>query len=251
MSDTVRRERGGLEELVLAICNRIENASEGDGIPTDPTKPWTPHRLAAEVAKAFPGAGAAPSTGAISDTLRRWREYGFAVVSEGPLSFDGFTPEAKTVGLAGLKEQYRANRPPRPKKNTAALSGTVTTQVIPQVPAEDHDGHTVVIEGSGLSEEAVMEKVFGIEETTHHHDDEEYAQGDPHPDAQDDVQTGWKPRDEWDDDGGEVQTPASEAEEGEPAEGDPLSEGRFTQVRRVDMDPEDFESFAEDDPFRT
>lgn len=257
MSDTVRRDRGGLEQLVLEVCNRIK----AGGIANPDGKPWTPHRLAQEVLTAFPGAGANPSTGAISDTLKRWDKLGFAEVSTGPLAWVDFTEEAETVGLAGLKERARANRPPRASKPQAlAPSGAVTLEVTsnpqaeevpaPQVAAdddtvaavpvpaealaeaEDHDGHTVVIEGSP------------VETKAYHHDDAEYAQGDPHPECRDDEQNGWQPRDEW------TEADAAPADEPQPVEGTPAGDGEVRDVRSVELGEQEFtDQPRQADPF--
>jgi hypothetical protein len=263
--ETVKRDRGGLENLVLEVCNQIESG----GIASEPGKAWTPHRLAVQVAERFPG-GAAPSTGAISDNLKRWRDVGFAEVTEKPLAFVGFTPEAKTVGLAGLKEQYRNNQPRKPRATKPLVpSGSVTLEKNPgqaqpalddeeldqaaqeqqvateevqaQIPTpadalemaeeatEDHDGQTVVIEHPD------GQKVI-------YHDDAEYAQGDPHPNARDDEQHGWTPRDEWD----EHDQPAPNPQ------GDPASGGEFRDQRSIELDSDEFTdqpSRPEDDPF--
>lgn len=270
MSDTIRRERGGLEQLVLEVCKRIDNG----GIATDPEKAWTPHRLAAEVLAAFPGAGANPSTGAISDTLKRWEGYGFAEVAHSPLAFIGFTDAAREKGLQALKDETRAARPPRaPKAQALAPSGTVTLEVNPgqedtaaemapsvPTPAEaleqaeeataegevevihQPDGGVVIYDDVDLDRdlaEADAEHAAGT--TTHLHDDAEYAQGDPHPTAQDDVQSGWTPRDEWDD------LASTSTETDEPEQGEAPTAGQFSEVRSIDVDQEDSDGPASDD----
>jgi hypothetical protein len=102
-SSTVPRARGRLEELVREVCDGI-----ADGSIVEPEgRPWTPHRLAKLVVDRFPGSGAPPSTGAISDTLRRWKEVGFANIDEGPVSFVSFTEGARTEGLTALKAAHR------------------------------------------------------------------------------------------------------------------------------------------------
>lgn len=109
---TIPRARGRLEDLVIEVGNLISAGSleEPEG------RPWTPHRLAKEVTTRYPGSGAPPSTGAISDTLRRWREIGFAEIGADPLSFIDFTAEGRTVGLAALKAKARANKVAKHKK---------------------------------------------------------------------------------------------------------------------------------------
>jgi hypothetical protein len=277
-SDTIRRDRGGLEQLVLEVCNRIKNGA----IVSDADKPWTPHRLAQEVLATFPGAGANPSTGAISDTLKRWEACGFAVVNHGPLAFVEFTPEAETVGLQGLKDRARAARPPRaPRSKALAPSGTVTLEVNPgdDAAAQEADEELVagqtraldevladiptpgdaLVQAEEITAEGGVEVVHSPdggnvvvhdidldEQTrrvhTQHHDDAEYAQGDPHPTAQDD---GWVPRDEWDELSSNGTRPEDEPEQGQAAEG-----GVVREVRSIDLDDEVTDQpNRDDDPF--
>lgn len=99
--------KGELEELVRDVCNGIDTGLivEKDG------QPWTPTRLSDAVAcraHHIYTSSRPPSAGAVADTLKRWRKVGFAEVSDSPLAFVRFTPEAKTLGLTALKQRYRA-----------------------------------------------------------------------------------------------------------------------------------------------
>ena len=100
---SVRRARGRLEDLVRVICDQVSmgtlKLAEGEYL--------TPHRLAVEIAARYPGSGSRPSTGGLADTLKRWRDVGFAEVRDNPLAFVDFTPEAFTKGLAQLKAEHK------------------------------------------------------------------------------------------------------------------------------------------------
>ncbi len=104
---TVRRARGRLEDHVRDVCDQIVTGAVT--LPEGAAN-WTPHRLAAAIKERFPGSGVEPSTGAIADTLKRWRDLGFAEVEEGPLSFIDYTDEGRQQGLTELKEQARQRR---------------------------------------------------------------------------------------------------------------------------------------------
>lgn len=104
---TVRRARGMLEDLVREVCDLI---AEGKLVLDDEDARWTPHRLAREIGQRYPGSGVAPSTGAIADNLKRWRDLGFAEVTEDPLAFVDYTDAARSEGLTALKEQARQRR---------------------------------------------------------------------------------------------------------------------------------------------
>lgn len=258
MSNTVRRERGQLEQLVLEVCKRIDNG----GIATEAGKPWTPHRLAQEVLAAYPGAGANPSTGAISDTLKRWEGYGFAQIGHEPLAFIDFTDAARQKGLQALKDEARAARPPRaPKAQAAPLapSGSVTMVVNPgqeddaSEPVQEDPAAAMaseiptpaeaLVEAEEATAEGEVEVISspdGGNVVVYEHDEAEYAHGDPHPTANDDAQEGWTPRDEWDDIA--AATPEAEADGDEPDEHDEDGSeprGEFRDVRSIELDQDD------------
>lgn len=104
---TNRRARGRLEDLVRDVCDQI--VVGGVTLPEGAVH-WTPHRLAAAVKERFPGSGVEPSTGAISDTLKRWRGVGFAEVDDDPLAFVDYTDAGREKGLSVLKEESRNAR---------------------------------------------------------------------------------------------------------------------------------------------
>lgn len=106
MATTVRRARGRLEDLVREVCDLIVT----DGVDLPEAQLWTPHRLAAMIKERYPASGVDPSTGAITDTLKRWRDLGFADVNDGPLNFVGYTDEGRSKGLTQLKDESRARR---------------------------------------------------------------------------------------------------------------------------------------------
>lgn len=49
-----------------------------------------------------------PSTGAITNILRRWQRYGFAVIEEGPLRFVTYTKAGIQLGYDELERSYKA-----------------------------------------------------------------------------------------------------------------------------------------------
>jgi hypothetical protein len=51
-----------------------------------------------------------PSTGAISNTLRRWGKWNFAVIQEHPLQLIGLTEEGRKQGLPALKYKAKVRR---------------------------------------------------------------------------------------------------------------------------------------------
>lgn len=137
--DTIPRARGRLEELVREVCDQIEAGR----ITDEKGRPWTPHRLAKLIDERYPGSGSSPSTGAISDTLKRWSDIGFATIPESPRSFGGFTAEAMSEGLAALKKRYRdANRVAKHKdeagENPAPVAEEPPIETINQGAPENH-----------------------------------------------------------------------------------------------------------------
>lgn len=55
----------------------------------------------------------APSTGAITACLTRWKELGYAQIGKKPIRFINFTPEGVKLGLDVMKEQAKRNRKQR------------------------------------------------------------------------------------------------------------------------------------------
>lgn len=160
---TVRRPRGRLEMLMLDVCTDISNETA-----THPREggTWTPHFIAGLIAAKFPGSGAAPSTGAISDNLERWRDLGFANVDDRPIAFLGFTDEGKSKGLASMKEAARAARA-EAKRAAAAAEKAAQAEAqaaieAAEAPADpsDHDGHTIVVGEPGVTFAEPGETVF-------------------------------------------------------------------------------------------
>ncbi len=123
---TIRRARGRLEELVREVCDDI--TAGGLTLPQGAAH-WTPHRLATAVKDKFPASGVEPSTGAISDTLKRWRNYGFAVVEDDPLAFVEYTEDGRTKGLSALKEEDRNRRTAERRREKEAAKSAAAEDV--------------------------------------------------------------------------------------------------------------------------
>lgn len=126
---TIRRPRGGLEELVRDVCDQITAGGiNGEG-------PWTTQRIANIIHEMFPGSGANPSTGAIGDNLKRWQEIGFAELSaEPPLAFVAYTDEALTVGLTELKARHRKAIYAKRREEKAAAKAQAKAQAEANAP---------------------------------------------------------------------------------------------------------------------
>lgn len=75
-----------------------------DGAPT----PHTLARLIHENRKVTEGEDAVkPSSGAVTAALQRWERIGYVTLKTGPLAFDDYTEDARTLGLAALKQRHR------------------------------------------------------------------------------------------------------------------------------------------------
>lgn len=132
---TVARASGRLEDLVREVCDAIVLGAieppEGKG-----EHHWTPSRIAKVITERYPGSGAKPSAGAITDTFKRWSTLGFAVISDHPVAFVDYTVEGRAHGLTALKaarkqrlmeenQARRALNPPKKKKKEKASADPV------------------------------------------------------------------------------------------------------------------------------
>lgn len=94
------RAAGQLEREVKEVCD----------LYTIGLMPDVFQLTAGEIAKAI-NADNPPSTGAITNVLKRWHEVGFAVHATGPHRFDGYTPDGIELGVEGLyARKGRADR---------------------------------------------------------------------------------------------------------------------------------------------
>lgn len=98
-----RAARTDLEPDVKAVTD----AYHLEDLVIEGNKPLTPHRIAAEIAKAR-GTDNGPSVGAVAAVLDRWAKYEFAVLSDSPKAFVGYTEDGLDKGLSAMKEQHRA-----------------------------------------------------------------------------------------------------------------------------------------------
>lgn len=97
------RERGALEESVMAITDEFEEGK----IDLPEGKTLTPHTIA-NLIKEKEGLEKAPSTGAVNAVLQRWdQNYGFALTHEKPYAFKRYSAKGKKQGLEALKQAHR------------------------------------------------------------------------------------------------------------------------------------------------
>lgn len=126
-----RRARGYLESDVKRVTDRF-----AEGVLTvEDGKLLTPHRIAKAI-KELDSLEAAPSAGAVTATLKRWKEIGFADVNDAPLAFTGYTALGLSEGLTALKEKSRAG-----KSKGAAVAST-TEPELPE-PTETPDAPVI------------------------------------------------------------------------------------------------------------
>lgn len=99
--ETVRRGRGDLESDVAMILTKL---SSGSLALEDAA---TPHRIAKLVVEDL-GAPKAPSTGAVTNVLRRFADWGFITVTdEKPFAFVSITPDGESRGVAALRSEAK------------------------------------------------------------------------------------------------------------------------------------------------
>ena len=90
---------GWLQDAILKVCTDFADGNVDTG-----GKPLTPHRIAKLVEAA---GNPLPSSGAVAACLARWKEYGFAVIEEKPVSFKRLTPAGKKKGLEAMVAEHR------------------------------------------------------------------------------------------------------------------------------------------------
>lgn len=98
----------------------------------------TPHRIAVEIKSRRLLAGmtekeAVVSAGAVTETLKRWQMYDFAILGQKPLHFKGYTPKAMELGLTQLKKNHRAARK---AEKDAAKAAQAAVEAPAEPPAE-------------------------------------------------------------------------------------------------------------------
>lgn len=112
-----RLERGVLELEVKQVTDTYD---------PDHPEPLTPHRIVKAIKANREGQGIFdrrdPSTGAVTDILKRWREIGFANLAEKPQRFVGYTDEGMAHGLAALRHAGAEARKARKAARAAAMA---------------------------------------------------------------------------------------------------------------------------------
>lgn len=99
-SGAPKRERGGLELDVKSVTDAyVAGEIDLEG------KPLTPHRIAALIGSR--DEVSPPSTGAVSNIVRRWGEIGFALVNDSPLAFKKYTAKGEKDGLDAVKAKAK------------------------------------------------------------------------------------------------------------------------------------------------
>jgi hypothetical protein len=118
-----RRGNGALETQIKAVTDAYTQSKIDIG-----DVPLTPYRIAKLVDDRF-GGDTKTSTGAVTECLKRWRDYGFAVLASGdntPMAFDHYTDDARQYGLKALKERYRAaNKAAKAEAKATAKAASV------------------------------------------------------------------------------------------------------------------------------
>lgn len=100
-----RRTRGELEQDI----KRIADAYVTGELELGEGETLTPYRIAKAIQKAQ-SLDAHPSPGAVTATLKRWNDLGFAVLKDKPLAFEDYTEEGREVGLTEMKAKAAAAR---------------------------------------------------------------------------------------------------------------------------------------------
>lgn len=100
-----RRPRGWLETDVKQVCDKFITGE----VALEEGQHLTPHRVS-RLVKELEGLDEAPSTGAVAAVFDRWKEIGFAVISDKPVAFVDYTEDGKSLGLAAMKAVRSENR---------------------------------------------------------------------------------------------------------------------------------------------
>lgn len=100
-----RRPRGWLESDV----KRITDAYITGELKTETGDLLTPYRVS-QFIKKLESLEKGPSTGAIAAVFERWKDIGFAEISDKPLAFVDYTDVGRELGLRGIKEKRAQNR---------------------------------------------------------------------------------------------------------------------------------------------
>lgn len=124
---TTRRRRGELEAAVIQTIDA--HLAGKSAVPAG--DPLTAHHIALSIGRRT---GNAPSAGAVSYVLERWRRIGYATFSDRPMAFTGYTEEAGSLGLEALVARHKADRsalppiygPPDPprRQHRRVIAGT-------------------------------------------------------------------------------------------------------------------------------
>lgn len=101
-----KRPRTNLEAEVKRITDASVTGEIGDYFGNEPI---TPHRIANAIYEKS-DRDSKPSTGAVTEVLKRWRDVGFITVTEKPFAFEDYTEQGRTLGLNALKAQAKEAR---------------------------------------------------------------------------------------------------------------------------------------------
>jgi hypothetical protein len=142
-NQAARLERGALETETRQICDAFVT---GD-LKLEDGKVLTPHRISLEILKRRAAnlaegeeASRAPSPGAITENLQRWKLIGFADIGEKPTRFLDYTEDGKTKGLAALKAEFSEQLKDKKAASKAAEKGEPESEpAAPAAPATNTD----------------------------------------------------------------------------------------------------------------
>lgn len=96
-----RRARGGLESDIARVLQEILIGEQ-----PAPNGPLTPYRIS-RLVQARDELAVRPSTGGVTDVVKRWHKIGAIEVRKDPYAFHGFTEAYYEVGLEELHRSYK------------------------------------------------------------------------------------------------------------------------------------------------
>lgn len=128
-----RRSRGQLHYDVKRITDTYVTDAASLGLKDG--EPLTPHRIVSAL-MTTDSLDTRPSTGAVSNVLKNWREIGFAEIAEGPTAFVDYTEDGRNLGLDAMKAAAAADR--KAAKAGVAAVEAVVVEAEPEVEAPGH-----------------------------------------------------------------------------------------------------------------
>lgn len=154
-----RRSRGQLHDDVKRITDVFVTDAASLGLKDG--EALTPHRIVKALIQTD-SLDTPPSTGAVSNVLKNWREIGFAEIAEGPTAFVDYTEGGRDQGMNAMREAAKKGRRDA-KAGTATEAVPVTEE--DTVPAEP--GHVVDSSEFTLSQDELDERAPYTDSAVH------------------------------------------------------------------------------------